>query len=406
MLNEILYRWRKAGWGANLRLCRQKFRKTANSKIKVCFFLEEKSIWLKSKPIYEAMLLDERFEPFVLVIPNRDLSIEEEFAGKNAPFYNIIWAYNKETGVWYDLEKEKVNFVFFARPYGSLLPEQYRSDRVSRYAQICYIPYGVQNWCLPVGLEKEFLKNVSIFFADDTYSAEMVKKFFPISYSLRIRKIEDVGYPFLAEIQKICESEEKKLPWWNTRNGEFRVVWTPRWTVEEKLGESHFFEYKDFMLNYFIGHDDVSLVFRPHPLAFTNWIEKGKMTQQEASDYINSFDKERGLYYDNLDDYHGTFEKSDVLVTDYSSIIVEYFITGKPIIYCSHDLQIFNEPSRKLMEVCYLVDNQQELEEVLNNLKQGIDPFKQEREKAAKRLQEKHNNGTTHQILDILAKNK
>ena len=71
------------------------------------------------------------------------------------------------------------------------------------------------------------------------------------------------------------------------------------------------------------------------------------------------------------------------MITDISSIVAEYFLTGKPIIYC-HKKDCFNDFSRKLSEGFYWVRNWQELERTLQMLKSGDDPLKAKRQELIK----------------------
>jgi CDP-glycerol glycerophosphotransferase (TagB/SpsB family) len=82
---------------------------------------------------------------------------------------------------------------------------------------------------------------------------------------------------------------------------------------------------------------------------------------------------------DETGDYIDTFIASDVLVSDISSMLLEYFVTGKPIIY-THRVDTFNELGRKLSEGFYWVENSTELQETLDMLMGGNDPLKFKRE--------------------------
>lgn len=52
-------------------------------------------------------------------------------------------------------------------------------------------------------------------------------------------------------------------------------LWIPRWTTPADDNEkSTFLMYKDFLLNYFSNNAELSLIIRPHPLMFDNYIKK------------------------------------------------------------------------------------------------------------------------------------
>ncbi len=401
-INVFMYNLRKSGAGGTFRILRQTLLKNRRKshKVKVCFFYQDKAVWDKSRPVYEAMKNDERFETFILIIPNRDLQISEEQYREISEHENVICAQKPGSGEWFDLQKEKPDFIFLAKPYAILLPEGYWEGRLSGFTRLCYIPYGYQNWVLPIGLEKDFFRSIALFFADDSYSKTEIVKQFPISSRLGIRKIFDFGYPSLASI---CTGKGMKdTPFWNEQEYKFKVMWTPRWTMDDECGGTHFFEYKDFFLHYFDLMPEASLVFRPHPLAFHNWVETGQMTQKEVDEYLRYYEEHSNMYYDTCETYNATFWKSDVLVTDFSSIIVEYFVTKKPVIYCSKDLTIFNSYIRNIMNGCYLVSSEEELKKVLDGLKNGYDPLREKRHQLVDSLLAKHTEDTVNNIINAV----
>jgi CDP-glycerol glycerophosphotransferase (TagB/SpsB family) len=70
---------------------------------------------------------------------------------------------------------------------------------------------------------------------------------------------------------------------------------------------------------------------------------------------------------------------SDILISDFSSMMVEYFATGKPIIY-THRTNLFNEYGIMLSEGLYWVQNIRELDETISMLLSGKDPLRKRRE--------------------------
>ena len=102
------------------------------------------------------------------------------------------------------------------------------------------------------------------------------------------------------------------------------ILWTPRWTTDKYAVETSFFDYKDCMIEYAKKNSNVNLVFRPHPLTFNNFIEKKLMTKKEVKDYISKF--KDNLYYDKSNEYMETFKDTDILVTDFSSIVMEFLL--------------------------------------------------------------------------------
>ena len=132
------------------------------------------------------------------------------------------------------------------------------------------------------------------------------------------------------------------------------------------------------MIDYCQQNNTVDFVFRPHPQAFLNWISTKELSEKEANDYKDKYAKLANANIDDTKEYLTTFYSSDCMITDISSIVAEYFLTGKPIIYC-HRKDCFNDFSRKLSEGFYWVHNWQELQNTLDMLRVGNDPLKEKR---------------------------
>ena len=71
---------------------------------------------------------------------------------------------------------------------------------------------------------------------------------------------------------------------------------------------------------------------------------------------------------------------SNLLICDYTSMLVEYYITGKPIIYLTYDENIvYTDLTNAMLSGCYIVHDENELREVLDNLICGVDPLAEKR---------------------------
>ena len=99
------------------------------------------------------------------------------------------------------------------------------------------------------------------------------------------------------------------------------------------------------------------------------------------------------------------FEKADILVSDPSSIIALYLLTGKPIVFCPKEPYNYNELSDLMKTIfpgLYIARSEEELISVLDMLTQRKDdPLKPIRNQI---IEENflYNYGATEHILDEL----
>lgn len=351
-------------------------RERKDKKIKVVFICQMAQLWNKIEPVYQYMLDDPQFETLLLIVP--DGSVDDENGQKSIEFFgllkgNKVLAKNNED--WVSLKEINPDYVFYQRPYDHYLPECYRSMTVATYSRVSYIPYAysfsVQGD--EICLSGAFFDNLYLFFAETPQSRDIVVSKDIESYNKGRKKAYYLGYPALdivSRAQPIIAKKEK----------EFLIMWTPRWTSDPYLGETHFFNYKDKIVELVKNRNDFSLIFRPHPMMFDNFINTGEISKESINLYLKDFIDNENLYYDTSASYYKTLWTTDVLITDTSTIIVEYLLTYKPIIFCNTSAKyVKNKFMVEILKVCYCADSWEEILKILEMLSGGNDPLKDAR---------------------------
>ena len=122
----------------------------------------------------------------------------------------------------------------------------------------------------------------------------------------------------------------------------------------------------------------MDLVFRPHPEMHREMISTGEFSEEEWNRMQVDFSSDPQLTMETLPEYFPTFFSSDCLVTDITSLMVEYIMTGHPLIYC-HKKNYFTKLGEYISQGFYIVHNQQELIDTLQKIKDGYDPLKDTR---------------------------
>lgn len=372
---------------ACVKLFLQQNKKRKDGPIRVGFMCQYIPAWNKIDAVYNAMLEDENFEPIIICIPpninNSQLDNPDSLSNETYDYYveNGYSAVNALVGEeeWLDLKALDLDYVFYLRPYDWHMPIPYTSGEVSRYSKICIILYGITivNEDMDIVMVEGFFRNTFCYFAEFNDNAIYNKKRFPLAHLLGLQKSVTCGIPAFSSI---LDAKDSKGEIWDFYDSNLKILWTPRWTTDLKLGGSNFFNYKDWILDYAIEHKDISVVLRPHPLAFDNFIKSGEMTKEEADSYKERCANTPNTHLDTSKTYMGTMWRSNVMIGDYSGILPEYFLTGKPLIFCKsnftlHPTAFFS----KMLQGCYVVENKKELEDCIENLRQGIDPLKEKR---------------------------
>ena len=100
-----------------------------------------------------------------------------------------------------------------------------------------------------------------MFFADSASERDVMREVFGKNYNRGIQKIQELGYPPFERYENMKDSAQVAT-----------IAWAPRWSYHEKVGGSHFFEYKDEFVSLRKRYPEINLVFRPHPMLVANMI--------------------------------------------------------------------------------------------------------------------------------------
>lgn len=360
---------------------RLRMKKANGEKINVVFVCHRPPVWESLHSVYDALKEDPQFCVTIVAIPNKkelpDLWLwHEEYESEGAEEfwkeYGCINGYDYETKQWYDLRKLKPDYVFFQQPYNACRCMEYQSQTVSKYAKIAYVSYfapagfdEVYDDCLPA----DYLRDLSFYFTQNPDDQNYIlNRYKTIGY--HACKIINSGFPRYDRIRNYSGRSDI----WKEK-GSFKIIWTPRWTTNE--GNCHFFEYKDKFVEFCRESEDVEFVFRPHPQAFKEWESRGELSAAEREKYLEYYRNGR-MHLDQSGDYLPLLFSSDCLITDRSSILIDYYCTYKPIIYCSAKQ---NNLMDAYLEGVYSVNNWEELVQTINQLKKGYDPLCEIRKK-------------------------
>lgn len=346
--------------------------KNQNKPLSVFFIVQFPEMWNSEKSVYERIINDSHFSAKIICVPKvtgtKDGALL--FDKKNAA-YDFLSTYYSEcidahaNGKWFDLSEDIPDYIFLQRPYDYFMPDCYSQYKLSKKSLLCYIPYGFQ-FVNGIHLDIEYndaaLNNLYMVFADniDSYNYVIDSSTYEVKSSAR--SVLNIGYPRFDELKPAIREKETLDT----------VLWLPRWSTEESNDTSHFFDYFEKLMCYFQDRIDKRLIIRPHPLMFSNFVQKGILSQNEVDEIKIRVQKCGNVMFDENVDYIETFKEADLLISDFTSMLIEFFSLKKPIIYCGAT-DSFNSAGKRMDQGLYHATDWNGLKKELNNLLNGDD---------------------------------
>ena len=123
---------------------------------------------------------------------------------------------------------------------------------------------------------------------------------------------------------------------------------------------------------------DIHVVIRPHPLMFENHIRSGKISEDELQCYINTINSISNISFDNNSSYENAIKEADLILSDFTGLLVEMFLMGKRIAYTGEKTNIKKE-FHPMIESFYEVKTWKQFLNVFHLLRTGNDTKEKQR---------------------------
>ncbi len=364
-------------------LARQQKWRHGKRKMRVVFLVHSVNKADKMMQVFDALKARDDVEITLVLHPSADYKHGE-----------TVWKYFHErypdeviydTSGLLDLRKLKPDYVFYRTPYEwrRLFPTFSVTD-IMRFAKVCNISYGatLTHTFIDRLLDEipKFYQSLYFMFCSAPTVKKKIVEHNQSSVDMGYQHVEFLGYPVLDEEPLPMKEHSKKT-----------ILWTPRWSYDGRIGGSHFLEYKDNFVGLRARYGDkVNLSMRPHENTFRDLQEKKLISAEEVDAYKKSLkDNDINLYYTTFD-LNEQFRLTDILLGDYSSILIVYFLTGRPIIYCEFPNAVPFDEYKEMFDCMYIAHSWADVERYLDDLVAGNDPLFERRQAAVEKIRALH----------------
>lgn len=367
-----------------LKSLERKLRAETDTEIKIAFFPYKAAMWDSLESICEAAVKSGICQCQVVPIPyyskdetgkRKDRFYEGEEINSSIP----ITDYRT-----YDLEKEKPDIMFIHNPYDEFnriteVDSHFFSSHLKAQGGILvYVPYYMAGYCKKPENMEAYCMTPGVLLSDYVVLQNEALRQVYTSFINDKEKFLTTGSPKIDYIHKITG-----LP--KGRNADFDRVAGGRKVILFNSGIHTFLNNKDWLfyveklITDILNDNGFALIWRPHPLL-------EETIHSMASRYQDIYEKLKEMIK-NADngilDLSGSIENafiySDALISDYSSLVLQYTFTGKPVyllkgtsanrkyrVFCDYFSNYFKEDG--ITEAAFL-----------EMVRQGSDPKKEER---------------------------
>ena len=357
-------------------------------KVKIVFLVNETSKW-KYQQVYDLLMGNEKYEvTVVLTVADVDwhLAHHERIAKllRSKAFFNdrnmyVEVAYDSERDVTVKLSAYKPDIVFYQQPWR--IADNQAPKAVSKYALTLYAPYFVPTYVSPRGLcDTDFHRFLFAHFVVN----DSLKNYVLQSCGRRFHAGDFValGHPMVDYILKRIDNKPK-----------YRcAIYAPHWSMphpnnqaENPYNLSTFLDYGEIVLEFAKKHPEIKWIYKPHPSLYRCLIDCEIWSEEKTDAYYRQWELVGCVCYDG--NYLPAFNESSVMITDCDSFLVEYALTGKPIVHLigiGVGTRTFS-PYGFLFDTYYRVENETELISALDEyVIKGADPNREMRLRALK----------------------
>ena len=352
----------------------KKLKHRQNEKVKIAFVIYMPEVWNSLKSVHDAAYEDDEIEtvivaqPWISKLGQEDQNFQNEaFEFLKESYDDVVNAYDAKQNSWFDLEAFCPDYVFYTRPYNVEYYQNYKPEAVRKYARLCWIPYGydvIRNHITESCYNIDFLRYITNVFAPSESILKWTEKKYAEVVKQGYLHIEYMGFPRFDLYAKVRKEQRQN-------DGTTVVLWTPRWTSENKgIMKSNFLNYYKQFLELAKNHLEFKIIIRPHPLMFDNYIKNGIMDKAEVEKIKTACIEMDNIEIDERKDYLLSIQCADIFVSDFSSLLVEIFATGKPVIYCDSSDEF--APECKKMDDWFIhATSWNEIEEALQHNKEN-----------------------------------
>lgn len=302
------------------------------TKLKIAFFPYKISMWDSLESIWEAASRDERCECQLVPIPyytkNEAGEVEaEHYEGDRFPASALDYR-------TYFPEQEKPDIMYIHNPYDQynkvtmVDPRFFSTELKKAGGLLVYVPYYMAGCAVKYESMLNSCGNMGAVYSDYIIvQCEELKNAFEFC-GFPAHRLLVLGSPKVDAVYKIeKKTYDVTLKWQDVIQN--RKVILLNTSISTCIQGNAWLEYIREFIEPILQDDRLALIWRPHPLL----LDTIRVMQKESTQYktlLARIANAPNAVIDDSDTAEAAIKVSDAMISDYSSMVMQYTFTGKP----------------------------------------------------------------------------
>lgn len=359
-----------------------------NKKIDIVFMPYNASMWNSMESVWKAAYNDEKCNCYVVPIPYYKLVSEGNgsvtqiftYEGDMMPKYVPIIDYRK-----FNLKKLKPDIIYVHNQYdeynnATRIKSDYFSYNLKKYTDmLVYITYGILG-TYPVSFYKKYYSFIATRDFDKIIVQSPIFGLIAEKGGVEKERLMALGSPkFDALIDSLKNKKSNEL-FTSKFKGKTVFLWTTN-LMKIINGKDQVINEIEEVFKLIENNEYYGLIYRPHPLEFEYVKSKAPECFERYKNLLNSVNDSNNIVVDTSPSYYESFEISDALITDRSSVLIEYMATGKPVLIYDIDLKrkYYNEKVFDIFSNYIVGEEDMTVQKFINMVENKEDKNKQKR---------------------------
>lgn len=303
--------------------------RSTDDRLKVAILHQLPESWGNVSSLWRALEQDTTIEARVILLPflHADYNWSRQSSQRYLDGLGIPYV------AWDELDDQANSFdaVFFTSPYDMTRPLPYQFYSLQQRARFtAYIPYGLEVGGGDENLVHQYGQPVSMHASAVYVRSAGARAMYSRHCPTGDRHVVVSGHPRmdgLADLENFPTDPELLRQIGSRR----AVLWNAHFSFDADQWSTFDLLAMD-IFEAFAARPDLALLFRPHPLLWQRLVNLGLLDAAGIAALRQELSA-RGVIIDERPDHRHAFAASSAMMSDTGSFLMEYLVTGKPVLY-------------------------------------------------------------------------